>query len=86
MSWLDNVQKKAELEYTLSESENLEAVLDQTNLTDGNKDSMRKIAKNIATAKMLVEQNPLATDEDKQLLKDTEDKYNQLKDEWRKEY
>jgi len=84
MNWLDKLRNKAELEYTLSESEDLEAVLDQTNLNDENKEGMREIAKNIFTAKMLIEQNPHATEKDKQYLKNTEDKYNQLKDEWSK--
>jgi len=82
MNWLDKLRNKAELEYTLNESESLEAVLNQTNLNDENKDSMREIAKSIATAKILIEQNPYATDKDKQYLKNTEDKYNQLKNEW----
>lgn len=81
----DDFQDRVDLEYTLTEAEDLEEVLDQTNLNDRNKQGMRDVARNIVTAKMLVEQNPLATDQDRQFVKDTEDKYNQLKDEWRNE-
>lgn len=43
-------------------------------------------AKDFATSSRVLTdtfyENPHATDKDKQYLKDTEDKYNQLKDEW----
>lgn len=81
----NDLRNKAELEYLLNEHEDLEAVLDQTELDNQSKEQMIEVAKHIYTAKVLIEQNPYATNADRQYLKDTENKYQELKDEWRNE-
>lgn len=85
MNWLNNMRKKADLEYTLNHSEELEEVLGKTNLDERYKDSLRDAAKNIVTAELLLQNNPLATEEDYQYLEDTKAKYQEIKNSLIKE-
>jgi benzoyl-CoA reductase/2-hydroxyglutaryl-CoA dehydratase subunit BcrC/BadD/HgdB len=85
MNWFKNIKNKAELEYNLNHSEELEKLLDNTDLHENSKNALRDAVKNIVTAELLLESNPLATQEDYDYLEDTKAKYREIKDSLIKE-
>ena len=80
-SWEKNTWDKVDKEYELFHKRELEELLENSNLAEVNKQAMRDITKHILTAQQLIENNPLASEEDLQYLEDTKAKYQQVKDE-----
>lgn len=72
---------RVDKEYELLHEQELEEILDNSDLAEVNKQAMRDITKHILTAQQLIENNPLVTEEDIQYLEDTKAKYQQVKDE-----